>query len=111
MAVWTAAYGKYAADVIDYIFGCSGNLEFIWDRSKCIVNSNPDGVDFFVKDLIEVQEAGWNRHDFCIVDDRPEHIVGDATRVVGVKPYFGSSDDRELKEVATKIRQCITNAF
>jgi RNA polymerase II subunit A small phosphatase-like protein len=102
VAVWTASYGKYTSDIVEYFFGGEENLEFVWDRNSC----NLECVDKenFKKSIQKVYEAGWNESSFSIVDDRPEHVEGAGDSVIGLKPYFGSASDQELVEVLNKIR-------
>jgi RNA polymerase II subunit A small phosphatase-like protein len=98
IAVWSAAYGQYLHEIIDFLFGSSKQLEFIWDRTKCELLSNLGHCDYFSKDLSKIKALGWFEDQFVIIDDRPENITNKSSNnVIPVKPYYGSVNDYELK--------------
>ncbi len=105
VAVWTASYGIYTDDIIEYFFGSPDSLEFVWDRRECEAEESTNGSSYFVKDLRKLDDIGWHEGCFCIVDDRREYIVGLSQFVVGIKPYFGSGEDEELTGVMGKIEE------
>ena len=107
VAVWTASYGAYTRDIIKYLFEDPNCLAFMWDRSRCLLKSAPKKTDHFVKDLAEVYAAGWSQDSFCLVDDRPEHIIGAPANVISVKPCYGSADDQELDTILTRIESAV----
>lgn len=98
VAVWSAAYGQYLYEIIDFLFGSSNQLEFIWDRTNCELLSNLEHCDYFSKDLSKIKALGWSEDQFIIIDDKPENITDkNGNRVVAIKPYYGSVGDQELK--------------
>lgn len=108
VAVWTASYGEYTSDIIKYLFGVKDGLEFIWDRRSCQVCQHPDGYEYFAKNLDLLNQAGWAEGSYCIIDDRPECLIGESSYIIDVKPYFGSSTDNELLQLLERIDKCIT---
>lgn len=103
VTVWTASYGIYTDNIIEYFFGSRDNLGFVWGRRECEAEESTNGSSYFVKDLRKLDDIGWHEGCFCIVDDRREYFVGLPQFVVSIKPYFGSDEDEELTGVMGKI--------
>jgi len=100
LAVWSAAYGQYLHEIIDFLFGSSKQLEFIWDRTKCELLSNLEHCEYFSKNLSKIKALGWSEEQFVIIDDRPENITNNNyNNVIPVKPYYGAVDDQELNQL------------
>jgi len=103
VAIWTASYGQYTQEILEQLFDDVSDIEFIWDRNDCSLCSYDSGIEYFAKELSKVTNAGWG-DDYAMVDDMPEHIIGNQKHVIGIKPYFGSVSDNELLLLSERLK-------
>lgn len=102
VAIWTASYGQYTQEILAHLFDDVSDIEFIWDRNDCQLSSYDSGMEYFSKSLCKLEDAGWHDGDYLIIDDQPEHIIGNQQYIIGIKPYFGSLNDDALMQLALR---------
>jgi len=98
VAIWTASYGRYTEEILAELFENPNVLEFVWTRETCEVATDSNGMSTFIKNISKLAELDLELNNYVIVDDKPG-LIEPNTNVIDIKPYYGSTDDIELKLV------------
>ena len=105
LGVWSAGSKKYVASVVKGFFGAFP-IEFSLSRADC-TSETIRGRVFLVKNLSKISDILNMNPPFpvqnsLLLDDRSsvyEHF--NPGRVLGIKPWFGNPQDRELLRMAS----------
>lgn len=112
VAIWSSASDDYVNAVVKQILPSDMGLEFVWGRSRCTPFLLPQydengfyNLDFsskyeFAKRLKKVTRRGFNLQKVLIVDDTPEKVLHNYGNAIYAKPYYGSTSDKELANLA-----------
>jgi RNA polymerase II subunit A small phosphatase-like protein len=97
LAVWSSSSHDYVSAVTKAAFPPDVELEFIWERSRCVARFDAEWQEtYYVKDLKKVKRLGFNLDRVLIVDDTPQKSERNYGNAIYVRPYAGEPDDREL---------------
>jgi RNA polymerase II subunit A small phosphatase-like protein len=103
-AVWSSSSRSYVDAVVGEVFGAEFEVKFAWSVERCVQRVHaPSNSYVYIKDLRKVQSQGYSVDRITIVDDSPEKIARQPSRLLQVKPYRGHADDRELLAVAEQL--------
>jgi TFIIF-interacting CTD phosphatase-like protein len=99
VAVWTAASGDYATEVINNI-GIVGKLKFLYSEKNCTPKYDyGDGWGMghivYHKNISKLTKRGWNMNNVLMVDDKPEYIDSYGN-VIKIEPFEGDLKDSQL---------------
>ncbi|TXG79349.1 MAG: phosphoprotein phosphatase [Spirochaetes bacterium] len=97
IAVYTAASQDYAELLLTKMGVNLNTLEFLWARDRCTIKydyENGFGNPVAHKKLYKVGKK-YNLDNILMVDDKP-HLIDCYGNVIGIKPFYGDSSDKEL---------------
>lgn len=73
LAVWTSSNAFYAAHVVNHVFPDEIELEFIWDRSRCVQKFDATYYCYdTIKDLKKVKRKGFPLEQVIMLDNTPK---------------------------------------
>lgn len=101
LAVWTAAGATYASEVLVCIFPDVERLEFAWTGERCTRRFDPEtGTAYNIKDLKKVHKRGYSLKSVLMVDDTASKLERHYGNHIGILPFEGDLEDRELGKLA-----------
>jgi len=102
LAVWSSSSADYVAAIIRDALPADVRLEFAWSRDRCVQRFDPEWQSsYFVKDLKKVKRLGYVLDRILIIDDTRAKVERNFGNAIYVAPYDGSSNDVELKYLAS----------
>ena len=100
VAVWTSSTANYSAQIIENIFDPDFQISFFWAREKCTISFDAgERINFYEKKISKIRRRKYDLKSVIIVDDSPEKWRSSYGNLVRVKPYFGETEDDELKHL------------
>lgn len=106
VAVWTSSTKNYAAGIVENIFGSKYRTEFLWARERCTMSfDQEERENFLEKKMSKIRKRGYDLKSVIVVDDSPEKWRSSYGNLVCVKPFFGESDDDELKHLIEYLKR------
>jgi TFIIF-interacting CTD phosphatase-like protein len=100
VAVWTSSTRNYATKIVEEIFPNANELVFFWSRERCTQSFDAENYAYFhEKKMSKVRRCGYDLKKVIVVDDSPEKWRNSYGNLVRVKPFFGETDDSELKRL------------
>jgi RNA polymerase II subunit A small phosphatase-like protein len=100
VAVWSSASGAYVRGVVEHVFQDRPSLKFVWPRDRCTQCLDPELLDYYwLKNLKKVKRLGYALERVLMVDDSPEKLQRQYGNHLQVRPFLGSTDDSELRDV------------
>jgi TFIIF-interacting CTD phosphatase-like protein len=96
VGVWTSATTDYANAMLDRVVD-RRRLRFVFARDRCTPQRDADlGQTVWLKDIRELAGFGFHESHILIVDDKPRGLERSYGNLIGIKPFMGDPDDREL---------------
>ncbi len=105
VAVWTSSTTNYAKEIIKNIFDSKHKMSFIWARSRCTVRFDEEREQVYEKKITKVRRRGYDLKLVIVVDDSPEKWRSSYGNLVRVKPFFGETEDDELKHLTVYLEK------
>ncbi len=103
VGIWTASTAPYAREILSRVTDIS-RFAFIWSREHCSIATHPVTRRFdLLKDIGQLELAGYNPADIIFVDDLPHRLCLSADNIIQVRPFTGDRADRELDELQTYV--------
>lgn len=100
IAVWTSSTKNYATEIVKEIFPDPNGLKFFWSRLRCTIRYDEELQEtYFEKMMSKVRKRKYNLTKVIVVDDSPEKWRNSYGNLVRVKPFFGETEDTELKKL------------
>jgi TFIIF-interacting CTD phosphatase-like protein len=96
VGVWTSATSDYAVAMLDRIVE-RDKLRFIFARDRCTPRRDLElDETYWLKDIRKLDGFGFDEAQILIVDDKPRGLERSYGNLVGIRPFMGDPDDREL---------------
>jgi TFIIF-interacting CTD phosphatase-like protein len=96
VGVWTSATPDYAVAMLDRIVD-RRKLRFIYTRDTCTPRRDLERDEtYFIKDIRKLDGFGFDDTQILIVDDKPRGLERSYGNLIGIRPFLGDPDDREL---------------
>jgi TFIIF-interacting CTD phosphatase-like protein len=100
VGVWTSASPDYAVAMIDRIVD-RRKLRFIYTRDTCTPQRDVERNEtYWLKDIRNLAGFGFDEAQILIVDDKPRGLERSYANLVGIRPFVGDPDDRELDKLS-----------
>ncbi|MBX7223815.1 MAG: HAD family hydrolase [Blastocatellia bacterium] len=97
IGVWTSSTALYALPIVDFLFGNSRELAFVWCRERCSLKYSHEMMEhYYIKPFRKLKRKGYNLETVLAVDDSPHKHVANYGNLVRIREYDGSLADREL---------------
>ena len=115
VAIWTASSSIYANKIVDLLFGKHRNkLKFIYTRDHTLKINKQLGMyapitTEYIKQLKKVQQFRFSLDKTLVIDDNPESYSQNVNNAIHVQGWYGESDDKELLELISYLRQNFEN--
>jgi TFIIF-interacting CTD phosphatase-like protein len=96
VGVWTSATPDYAVAMLDRIVD-RRKLRFIYTRDTCTPTRDLERDEtYWIKDIRKLDGFGFDAAQILIVDDKPRGLERSYGNLIGIRPFLGDPDDREL---------------
>jgi TFIIF-interacting CTD phosphatase-like protein len=96
VGVWTSATRDYAHAMLDRVVD-RRRLRFVFARERCTPQRDAGRSEtIWLKDLRELDDFGYHESHILVVDDKPRGLERSYGNLVGIRPFMGDPDDREL---------------
>ena len=106
IAVWTSSSPAYARAVCSAIFPSDLAPAFVWASDRCTPKRNLESDSWsHAKHLSKLKRRGYDLRKVLVVDDSPEKHTRNFGNLVRVEPYFGGTEDDELRYLAAYLEQ------
>lgn len=106
VAVWTSSTRNYATEILENIFDSAYQTSFFWARERCTISFDmEERENFLEKKMSKVRKRGYDLKSVIVVDDSPEKWRSSYGILVRVKPFFGETDDDELKHLTVYLER------
>lgn len=100
VAIWTSSTRNYAEKIIENIFDFRDPILFLYARERCTISFDAEEMlHFYEKKILKVKKYGYKLEAIIVVDDSPEKWRSSYGNLVRVTPFFGETDDDELKHL------------
>lgn len=109
VAIWSSASDDYVQEIVGQIFPKDYQLEFVWGRSKCTLQIDPQSIDDYgsfdyfnhmnySKLLKKVAKKGYaTLEEMLIIDDTPRKCKYNYGNAIYPTPFLGNPNDTELE--------------
>ena len=105
LAVWTASMRIYAENIVKQAFPEDLKLEFFWSREHCKRRMDLETREQYWLKYLANLKGRYDLDRILAVDDDPRCFEKNYGNHVRVRPYGGSTEDRELLHLATYLEQ------
>lgn len=100
VAIWTSSTRNYAEQIIAKIIESKHIYSFLWARERCTFSYDAEEMtNFYEKKMHKIRRRKYDLSSVIAVDDTPEKWRSSYGNLVRVKPFFGETDDDELKHL------------
>jgi TFIIF-interacting CTD phosphatase-like protein len=100
VGVWTSSSDGYARAVTAEVFGEVSRLKYMWSASRCTQRfDEKTHAVHSIKDLKKVRRLGYPLERVLMIDDSPEKLSRHYGNHLGLRPFEGDPQDRELLAV------------
>jgi RNA polymerase II subunit A small phosphatase-like protein len=105
VAVWSSSSERYVETVTAELFGTAFPVAFSWAVSKCIQKIDPKSNGYvYIKDLRRALKCGFASDEIIMIDDSPEKLQRQPTRLLCLPAFVGDPADVELLGVIERLK-------
>lgn len=98
VAVWTSSTQNYAVEIVEELFPSLDLLKFFYTRLRCTIRYDEELQEtYFEKMMSKIRRRKFDLTKVIVIDDSPEKWRNSYGNLVRVKPFYGETNDDELK--------------